>query len=107
MPENSDTVTATDSDGNSATLPVTVAKLPPSMRSLWSILLAGLVISGISVAHYEENRRWTPWVPTMADGPMAGQGYLVPGGRRRRRLHAGPRDGVLQFRSSHRNGYGD
>ena len=90
------TVTATDSDGNSATLPVTVTVTPIDEEPV--VILSGLVISGISVAHYEENR--VDAVGTyMADGPMAGRATLsLAGGDGGDFMLT--RDGVLQFRSS-------
>ena len=90
------TVTATDSDGNSATLPVTITVTPVDEMPV--VTLSGLAISGISVAHYEENR--VDSVGTyMANGPMAGRATLSLTGD-----DVGDfmldRDGMLKFRSS-------
>ena len=89
-------VTATDSDANSATLPVTVTVTP--IDEMPVVILSGLTISGISVAHYEENR--VDAVGTyMANGPMAGRATWSLAGD-----DVGDfmldRDGVLKFRSS-------
>ena len=89
------TVTATDSDGNSATLPVTVTVTP--IDEMPAVMVGGLAISGMSSVYYAENG--TDVVGTYRTvGPMADMASLtLEGDDAGDFMFSG---GMLTFRSS-------